>query len=136
MGGEIGWRRFHDDAVFLQAGGLLHWGGRAVAAAGSVFRPLPSLPRPPSLEQIAELQMSGGVAGVPLPVRGPMWAAVQSTSLAVLPPAVDGNPRRRQECVRAWSWPRRPRCIDRSVQLGLIPAVLVSLRRLLPCAVQ
>lgn len=102
-----------------------------VAATGSVFRPLPSLPLSPSLEQITELQMSGGVAGRPCP-----GAAVQSSSLAVLPPAVDGNPRRRQECARAWSRPCRPRCVDRSVQLGLIPAVFVPFQSLLPCAVQ
>lgn len=41
-----------------------------------------------------------------LPVQGPARAALESNSLAVVPPAVDGNPRRRQECARAWSRPR------------------------------
>lgn len=41
-----------------------------------------------------------------LPMQGPARAALESNSLTVVPPAVDGNPRRRQECTRAWSRPR------------------------------
>lgn len=54
------------------------WTCLPVAATVSVFWPLPSL------LQITELQMRGRVAGVPLPVRGPVLTAVESSSLAAL----------------------------------------------------
>lgn len=75
----------------------------------------------PSPEQISKLQMSGGVAGVPSPGARPPsprpWKALLFSRCGRKPETQTGM---REGLVTA------ARCVDRSVQLVLIPALFLS----------